>query len=68
MLTTRKEILAEGVTLHLGDCREILPTLSKVAAVITDPPYSSGARTDSERQVRGAMLRSMEDPGSAMTP
>ena len=62
MLTTRKEILAEGVTLHLGDCRELLPTLSKVAAVITDPPYSSGARTDSERQVRGAMLRSMEDP------
>lgn len=53
--------LAEGVTLYLGDCREILPTLGKVDAVVTDPPYSSGARTDSERQVRGAMLRSMED-------
>lgn len=48
--------------LYLGDCREILPTLGKVDAVVTDPPYSSGARTDSERQVRGAMLRSMEDP------
>lgn len=26
-------------TLHLGDCREILPTLGKVDAVVTDPPY-----------------------------
>jgi DNA modification methylase len=26
-------------TLHLGDCRDILPTLDKVDAVITDPPY-----------------------------
>lgn len=25
--------------LYLGDCREILPTLPKVDAVITDPPY-----------------------------
>lgn len=27
-------------TLYLGDCLEILPTLPKVDAVITDPPYS----------------------------
>lgn len=27
-------------TLILGDCLEILPTLNKVDAVITDPPYS----------------------------
>jgi site-specific DNA-methyltransferase (adenine-specific) len=27
-------------TLYLGDCREILPTLARVDAVITDPPYS----------------------------
>ena len=26
-------------TLYLGDCMEILPTLDKVDAVITDPPY-----------------------------
>lgn len=47
--------------LALGDCRDVLPTLSGIDAVVTDPPYSSGARTDSERQVRGSMLRSMED-------
>lgn len=28
-----------GATLYLGDCREILPTLGKVDALITDPPY-----------------------------
>jgi DNA modification methylase len=26
-------------TLYLGDCRDILPTLPKVGAVVTDPPY-----------------------------
>jgi len=30
-------------TLYLGDCLEILPTLPKVDAVITDPPYGIGA-------------------------
>lgn len=35
----KMEHLAEGVTLYLGDCREILPTLGKVDAVVTDPPY-----------------------------
>jgi DNA modification methylase len=29
-------------TLYLGDCMEILPTLDKVDAVITDPPYGIG--------------------------
>src|SRR6267142_4742519 len=35
----RFETLAEGVTLYLGDCREILPCLGKVDVVVTDPPY-----------------------------
>ena len=30
-------------TLYLGDCMEVLPTLGKVDAVITDPPYGIGA-------------------------
>lgn len=41
-MTPRKETLAEGVDLWLGDCREILPTLPKVDAVVTDPPYGIG--------------------------
>jgi DNA modification methylase len=30
-------------TLYLGDCREILPTLGRVDAVVTDPPYGMNA-------------------------
>jgi len=34
------EIVTIGdATLYLGDCMDILPTLDKVDAVITDPPY-----------------------------
>jgi site-specific DNA-methyltransferase (adenine-specific)/modification methylase len=29
-------------TLYLGDCRDILPALGKVDAVVTDPPYGLG--------------------------
>jgi site-specific DNA-methyltransferase (adenine-specific) len=38
----RIEHLAEGVTLYLGCCREIMPTLGSVDATITDPPYGVG--------------------------
>jgi site-specific DNA-methyltransferase (adenine-specific)/modification methylase len=31
-----------GAILYLGDCREILPTLGRVDAVVTDPPYGIG--------------------------
>lgn len=32
-------VIIGDATLYLGDCREILPTLGKVDAVVTDPPY-----------------------------
>jgi site-specific DNA-methyltransferase (adenine-specific) len=32
-------VIIGDCTLYLGDCREILPTLGKVDAVVTDPPY-----------------------------
>ncbi len=34
--------IGNSVTLYCGDCREILPTLGKVDAVVTDPPYGVG--------------------------
>lgn len=41
----RKEIIG-AATLYLGDCREILPTLPKVDAVITDPPYGQAYKVN----------------------
>lgn len=38
-MTHRVEQLAENISLHRGDAREILPTLGRVDAVLTDPPY-----------------------------
>ena len=35
-------VVIGNATLYLGDCRDILPTLPKVDAVITDPPYGLG--------------------------
>ena len=32
-------VIIGDCTLYLGDCLEILPTLGKVDAVVTDPPY-----------------------------
>lgn len=37
----RKETIGDA-TLYLGDCRDILPTLGKLDAVVTDPPYGIG--------------------------
>ena len=41
--------------LHLADCREVLPTLSGVDAVIMDPPYGiafASSRVDRRRRAR----------------
>lgn len=42
-------------TLHHGDALTVLPTLDTlVDAVICDPPYNSGGRTNTERRAQGA--------------
>lgn len=45
-------------TLYLGDCCEVLPTLPKVDAVVTDPPYpnSEGYFIDSIGIARNILL------------
>jgi len=40
-MSVREEIIGNA-RLLLGDCREILPTLTGVDAVVTDPPYGIG--------------------------
>ena len=42
-MSPRTEVIGDA-TLILGDCREILPALPRVDAVVTDPPY--GVRDD----------------------
>lgn len=42
-------VVIGNAELWLGDCREILPTLPKVDAVVTDPPYSSGGMVRGDR-------------------
>ena len=39
-------------TLYLGDCAEILPTLGRFDAIVTDPPYGIGR--DGSRESTGA--------------
>lgn len=43
MTYKRKEIIG-NCTLYLGDCMEVMPTLGRVDAVVTDPPYGLGKR------------------------
>ena len=48
------EIVTIGdATLYLGDCMEILPTLDKVDAVITDPPFGVGNFVQTTGNIRG---------------
>lgn len=39
MTFQRKEIIGDCV-LYLGDCLDVMPTLGKVDAVVTSPPYN----------------------------
>ncbi len=48
---TRIETIGD-CTLYLGDCREILPLLPKVDAVVTDPPYGIGFAAQPTRYQR----------------
>jgi DNA modification methylase len=49
---SRIEHIAEGVTLYLGDCREILPWVYRADHVITDPPYEKEAHRADRRVMR----------------
>ena len=57
----RREVIGD-CTLYLGDCLDVMPTLGKVDAVVTSPPYGQqrdyGGRIDDWRGlVSGALLR-----------
>ena len=43
-----------NATLYHGDCREVLPTLGTVDAVITDPPYSERCHSGHDSTAKDA--------------
>lgn len=47
-----KPVIIGNATLYLGDCRDILPTLGKVDAVVTDPPYGIGFQYENDDDSR----------------
>lgn len=56
MSAIRHEILAEGVELYCGDCREIMPTLGRFDAVVTDPPYGIGEAAGKNKSRRNIAI------------
>lgn len=57
-MTGRVEQIGDA-TLYLGDCLDVMPTLGKVDAVVTDPPYGIGAD-------RGQAARANHRHGAAL--
>lgn len=50
-MAERREVFGDAV-LYLGDCREILPTLSRDSAIVADPPYGINYRHSGCGRVR----------------
>lgn len=55
----------ESVTIYHGDALDILPTLSGIGAVVTDPPYSSGGAFRGDRV--GSTIAKYVDSGVSET-
>jgi len=48
----------DGITIYYGDALDVLADLhGPFDAVVTDPPYASGSRTEASKSSSGAMLR-----------
>ena len=61
MTYVRREELAEGIVVYQGDCREVLPTLGKVDAVVTDPPYGVNYKGSATKHGRNGFAYSSFD-------
>jgi site-specific DNA-methyltransferase (adenine-specific) len=51
----------ESVTIYLGDCRDILPSLPKVDLVLTDFPYGNGTEYESYLDSQANLERLITD-------
>ncbi len=59
-----EKVIIKDATLYCGDCREVLPNLDGVAAVVTDPPCGGNATHD--KHLSSITLRSGEPAGQAL--
>lgn len=55
-----------NATLYLGDCREVMPGLRGIDAIVSDPPYGIGYQ-HSGAWTPGAMLNGLEMMGETKT-
>lgn len=60
-MTFRREDLADGIVVYNADCRDVLPTLGNVDAVVTDPAYGINAARDRKSEKWG--WRDYDAPG-----
>ena len=60
----RVEVIGDA-TLYHADCMDVLPTLGKVDAVVTDPPYGIGFRYNEHKDMGG---REYQDMLEHLTP
>jgi len=58
MTFKRKEQIGE-CTLYLGDCMDVMPTLGRVDAVVTDPPYGIGEAAGKNKS-RGKLAKATD--------
>lgn len=63
---TYEKVVIGNATLYRGDCMEVLPTLPKVDAVITDPPYGIVHDFGSQKRLDGtrALQWDWDGPGT----
>lgn len=47
----------DGITIYHGDCRDVLPQITTVDLVLTDPPYGINLKENSGREPRTDYLR-----------
>jgi site-specific DNA-methyltransferase (adenine-specific)/modification methylase len=57
-----------AATLYLGDCRDVLPTLGPVDAVVTDPPYGIDYNPAQYRNVGGTFTDKIAGDDTAFNP
>ena len=66
-MTTSKEQIGD-CTLYLGDCLEIMPTLGKVDAVVTDPPYGVNLKAKVTKHNKITASHTYEDSPEYILP